>query len=72
MCINFVKKENIVGDREIEVVSVSSEKRKEVIGESEEKEKSNQFIVCKSMQRSNPIENVLFFISYIEIPSLLI
>jgi len=41
----------------MEIVSVSGEKRKEAIKESEEEKKNNQFIMCK------PI-GVLFLISY--------
>jgi len=43
-CIRFAKRTNKVRDKETEVVSTSSEKRKVFIRESEKKEKSNQFI----------------------------
>jgi len=51
-------------------LSVSGEKIKKP-SETEEKEKSNQFILCKFVQRSYFEEKVLFLFSYIGVSSII-
>jgi len=48
-------------------LSASSEKRKKPSERVKKKKKSNQFILCKSAQRSYLQEKILFLFSYIRV-----
>jgi len=70
--LRFVKRENRMRNKDRQKLWVPLVRKKKVIRESEEEEKSNQFMLCKSVQRIYLWEKILFIFSYIEVTLLFI